>query len=87
MSGGASLGTKSSRPILGFPEDLPDDLIATVNDLAARDARGEPVPGLVAHYNGVGGRRTADAVRLVAGGGARPSAGPARFGRRGRGGA
>ena len=47
----------AGRPIVGFPDDLPDHLIARVNDLAARDGRGEPVSMLLATYVGADGRR------------------------------
>lgn len=73
MSGGASFDTKFSRPTLGFPADLPAPLVALVNDLAARDADGEPVPALVGRYLGADGTpkrlvwlpRTAYAAALV----------------------
>lgn len=42
--------------IIGFPADLPADLIAQVNTLASRDALGQSVPGLVASYVGEDGR-------------------------------
>ena len=40
----------------GFPDDLPAELVAEVDALAARDARGEPVPSLLASYTGADGR-------------------------------
>lgn len=59
--------------IVGFPADLPADLIAQVDTLASRDALGQSVPGLVASYVGEDGRLTrfvwlpaADFARAVA---------------------
>ena len=45
------------RLIAGFPPDLPADLIDQLDDLAARELRGEAAPSLLAAYVGEDGRR------------------------------